>query len=77
MKGVDAVLTLPDGQLVALSVKKVTQRREAAEEGRFSLRRAKPWKHVIEIAYTIEPPEENLEATGARGPHTREVSPLL
>lgn len=58
MKGVDAALTLPDGQSAALSVKKVTQRREAAGEGRFSLRQAKPWKHFIEVAYTIEPAEE-------------------
>ncbi len=73
MQGIDGALTLPDGQLAALSVKKVTQRREAAGEGRFSSRQMAHWKHVVEVAYTIDPPEVSQERERrARQDNTRE-----
>jgi len=73
MAGIDAIVAMPDGKIV-LSVKKVTYRREAAGEGRFSgSKQMEQWKQVVEVAYTADSPENWADKERrARQTHTRE-----
>lgn len=70
-KGVDAEVIAGDRK-IALSIKKVTYRREAGE-GRFSSRQMESWANIVEIPYTVDPPEECAEKERrAKKENTRE-----
>lgn len=57
LKGIDAKIIINKGKEIFVQIKKETYRSEARESGRFS-RRLNDSHMIIEIPYTVTPPEE-------------------
>jgi hypothetical protein len=55
IKGIDGLVN-NNNENIILSIKKITQRREAGDSGRFSSKQYSGYQHIIEIAYSIDEP---------------------